>query len=355
MIAKIVKGSGFAGVLEYALQEEKGYLLESNLSNCTNAQDYSRKLASFNDLNSRVKKPVFHVAIAMEKTAKLDDETFKKIGNDFLKMYGFNKEGNGITPYVMIRHTDTDHQHIHIIANRIDTKGHCHNPGNDYKLTNDICRKLEKEYGFSVVKSHRNSVKTMQHEELNMRNRIHVEGKNMPNHRSNLVQKIDKCTSTIGGGKRPFASFVDELKKQGVSLHFNTSKDSSRINGISYSYVQDGEKVSYKGSALGKGYSWAHISKQIEFIPERDMKLLNQINKELEVPKADLHVVDKQSKDNWTSDTMEKSFTPDKEHDNISSQGMNVLDKLVSDKGPTNGTAYREEEPKNKKRRRPKL
>lgn len=354
MIAKVIKGSGFGGVLAYSLQEEKGYVIDSNLVNCKTAADYARKLASFKELNERVKKPVFHVAISLEKGTKIDDETFKKIGADFLKGYGFNQPDKGMTPFVMIRHTDTEHPHIHIIASRIDTQGHCHNPGNDYKLVNNICRELEKKYGFNVVQSTKPEIKTKQLEEINMRKRHVREGVKNTDHRGNLVAKIKPLMTGVGGGKRPFKSFVMELKKQGVELRFNTSKDFSRINGISYSYVENGEKVTYKGSALGKGFTWSEVSKKIDFVPERDIQLIKNINQGAElraqgdttkvgVPRAQSGME--------PGPRMAESGA-----DNRAEQELGKLaEDLIGGGGAGSGVEYREENRTPRRRKRPKL
>ncbi len=284
MIGKISKGTGFYGVLLYAMDEKKGHYLDSNLRtyNGINAKEFSKQLAQNNDRNSRVKKPVFHVAIALEKGAKVTNEEFKKIGEKYMRKFGFNPDFDpnnpekGITPYVMVRHTDTTHPHIHIIASRIDSKGYCNNPSNDYKLSNKICRGLEKEFGFRVVPTLGSDIKETKREEMRMRERFAKEGKKVPNYRRMFIAKIDKYTQPVGGGKRTFGSFVKELKKEGITVNLNTDKARTRINGISFSMVRNGETIRYKGSALGKGYTWNALSEKLDVDLRRDLATIQK-------------------------------------------------------------------------------
>lgn len=353
MIAKVKKGSGFRGSLEYSMEEGKGYVLESNIPHCSTPADYARKLAANNDLNSRVTKPVFHAAISIEKGVHLTDEKFKEIGNDFMKMYGFNKEGKGQVPFVMVRHTNTDHEHIHIIANRIDSKGYCHNPSNDFHLINKVCRELEKKHGLQVVNSTQNKVKETPRNEIKMRERLEKNGEILPNYRKDLINKIDKAIAPVGGGKRPFRSFVNELNKQGVDLLVNVSQTTGKISGISFAMDDNGHKVTYKGSALGKGYSFNGIIKNVEFIPERDNKLIlelaqgKNIKNQSEEDKVFIPSSNdaKGNKDVINNDSTNK-VEPDKSTDNV----IEGADHLLSSKGTNSGSGYKEELPNKKKR-----
>lgn len=55
--------------------------------------------------------------------------------------------------YVVVRHNDTEHDHIHIIANRVSMDGAVVSESNDYKRHEEIMRKLEKQYCLQQVVS----------------------------------------------------------------------------------------------------------------------------------------------------------------------------------------------------------
>ncbi len=53
--------------------------------------------------------------------------------------------------YVAILHRDTNHQHIHIVANRIGYDKRTVSDSNSYKKIADYCRKMELRYGLKRV------------------------------------------------------------------------------------------------------------------------------------------------------------------------------------------------------------
>ena len=53
--------------------------------------------------------------------------------------------------YVMVKHTDTDHEHIHIVANRIQLDGNVTSDSQDYKRQEAIMRQIERDYGLQPV------------------------------------------------------------------------------------------------------------------------------------------------------------------------------------------------------------
>ncbi len=348
MIAKVSKGSGFLGILQYVMKEEKGQFLSTNLNINKGIlpSEFAKRIASFKDLNPRVKKPVFHVAISLEKDAKIDDRTFNKLGNEFMNMYGFNAPGKGETPFVMVRHTDTDNPHIHIVASRIDSLGYAYNPSNDYKLINEISRKLEKEYGFKIVTTEQKKEKEIPRNELKMAERIRNEGGRYINNRKKLIDNIKPILESKEGKKIDFRFFIRELNKKGIAVQFNTDKEVTRINGISFSHNYKGKEIKYKGSALGKGYTWSAVLNRVEFKSE-DMNLVKEIQ-------------------NGNKDAIYSrellNFSMSKNYDITISQAESVDNSTIVDIVSTKPAKirfgsgqYREENNKKKKKRGPKL
>jgi len=279
MIGKISKGSGFKGGLEYVLDKNKGELIHTNMNCNQNIKSFAAELSSFKDLNIRVKKPVFHVSISLEKDTNIDNDTFVKIGERYMEKFGFyseddiesNDKKKGYTNMVMARHTDTEHPHIHIVANRINSRGYCNNPGNDFKLSNTICRELEKEFGFNIITNVSPDIKKEKSKEIKMRQRLKEEGKFTINYRRDMRISIDRALKPINNQKRSYKGFVDALKKEGVDILLNTDAKKTRVNGISFSMEYKGEKVKYKGSTLGKAYTWASISNKLYFDINKDI------------------------------------------------------------------------------------
>jgi hypothetical protein len=55
--------------------------------------------------------------------------------------------------YVAISHGDTQHEHLHIVANRIGFDGKTANDSNSYKRMANFCRQVKKSYQLKPVLS----------------------------------------------------------------------------------------------------------------------------------------------------------------------------------------------------------
>lgn len=281
MIAKISKGAGFEGCLRYNLDKEKGRVLASNLdlSKGASPSALAKEFRAFANLNERCENPVLHIPISFGKNDNPSDEQMKEAAIKFLQKFEMKMNGGvkpeGIRPFIIVRHTDTSHQHLHIITSRVNSEGKVLKDSNDYKEANKICRQLEKEMGFEEVPSvQKSGMKSLDLKEVNMEKRRKKENSSFLTPRKDLIGRIQEASKPVGGGKRTFASFISELKKEGVEVYLNTSADHSKINGISYSLEHDKQNRVFKGSALGKNFTWNKLLNDVDFNEKRDKDLV---------------------------------------------------------------------------------
>jgi len=146
MIAKISSGKSFIGVIQYnelKVEEKKGALLSQNkMPNYRNFQ--AAEFLRRNGQYSRVKKQVFHVSLSFseEDKAGLTDTKMKEIGNKYMEQMGMSNH-----PYLIYRHDDTDHPHMHIVASKIHPiSGKKVIEKNDRYKSKRITSELEKVY-----------------------------------------------------------------------------------------------------------------------------------------------------------------------------------------------------------------
>lgn len=83
-----------------------------------NLEKMSERLQRIANLNRRVEKPVWHQAFSFPIGEKVDTETMAEICQLFAQRFGM-----GNNQLVAFRHADKDHDHFHIIANRINLDG----------------------------------------------------------------------------------------------------------------------------------------------------------------------------------------------------------------------------------------
>ena len=145
MIAKAVKGKGFRGALEYDLTKEQGRVIDKNMAG-ENPRELAAEFGEIRKLRPNLGKAVLHVSLSAAPGEKLTDEQWREIGKRYMDGMGLEKN-----QFVITRHNDTEHEHIHILANRIRFDGSVTSDSQDYKRQEAIMRELERDYGLQRV------------------------------------------------------------------------------------------------------------------------------------------------------------------------------------------------------------
>jgi hypothetical protein len=165
MIGKVMVGKGFAGCISYCLEDKKiknrvnhdehlvknrAVILQHNL--CFG--DKKNLCGQFNDvrkLNPQQSRPVMHMTLSFAPGEILERPQLLEIVGECAKEFGF--ENN---QFFSVQHLDTEHQHIHIVANRISLEGRTNvTDSNNFKKMAGFCRKMEVKYGLVEVASPR--------------------------------------------------------------------------------------------------------------------------------------------------------------------------------------------------------
>ncbi len=92
-------------------------------------------------------KPVFHAALTFPHGEDPGDEKLKAIARDYLREIGMVG-----TQHVTVKHTDKEHLHLHIIANRVNNEGKTIGKGMIVDRGIDAARKLTQQYQLRVEK-----------------------------------------------------------------------------------------------------------------------------------------------------------------------------------------------------------
>jgi hypothetical protein len=254
MIGKQIKGASFRGVLNYMeakVNEGVGQLIDSNMMNTT-ARGLSKEFGFVRSLKPNLKNAVYHCSLSIRKTESLSDEKFIQLGQDYLREMKFHN-----SQYVIYRHYDRDHPHIHLIANRIDMEGKVVSDGRDYRRSEDAIRELEKKYGLSQVLDSKYSK-----ESSLSKGQIELYRRTGTIPAKKQIQIILRDTLSKA---KSIHDFEKNLAEYGVLIQYHKNNQ-EKIFGISFEL--NGQP--FKGSALGKAYSWKNINNQIHLHNERN-------------------------------------------------------------------------------------
>ncbi|SHN71605.1 relaxase/mobilization nuclease domain-containing protein [Desulfovibrio litoralis] len=243
MIAKLIKGKGFRGALEYDLQTQKGQILETNMAGQT-ARELAKEFGAIRALRPNLTKAVCHVSLSISPDEKLSDEQWKSVAKSYLKHMGFEK-----CQYVATKHTDTEHPHIHLVVNRIGIDGQVVSDSQDYQRQESLMRKLEQELNLKTVEPSREAKR----KSLTKGEVEHSVRTGEPSTRMLLQKIIDR---TLQNGLN-LETFTHKLEEQGVKTRLNQAS-TGFVSGISFSL----NEVALKGSDLGKNYTWNALQKR---------------------------------------------------------------------------------------------
>lgn len=119
-LAKACSGGG--ALANYILDEKKGYELDRNNVCGLNPKEIVEEYKMIQDLNQRATNKTFSLVLSPDvKDGKnLSDEQLKSMAQEYLTKLGIDPEKQ---QYVAFVHTEKEHKHIHIIANRVEPSG----------------------------------------------------------------------------------------------------------------------------------------------------------------------------------------------------------------------------------------
>lgn len=239
MVAKIVKGKGFKGVVSYVLDRAK----QTQLLAAEGVRHKSREsiIHSFSlqaGMNPKVTKPVGHVSLdfSVQDADKLLNTQMIRIAVDYMKQMGIVD-----TQCIIGRHYDKEHPHIHIVFNRVDNNGKTISDSNDRLRSEKICKQLTEKYGLYFAKGKENVKEYRLKEPDKTKYEIcHV-----------LQLATAKC--------RSWQELDKELKKDGIITAFRYNGSTDKVQGVKF--TKNG--YSFNGSKIDRECSYSKINSKL--------------------------------------------------------------------------------------------
>ena len=155
-------GSGFGGVVAYLAQgrreelelaaEAADRIAWTEIRNLPvdDPDQAAYWMRAWANQNPRVKKPVYHFGASLAPDEHLSREQWTMVAERLLERLGLEEH-----QAILALHTDRDHEHIHIVVNRVGIDGRAWKPDFDVLKAQDAARELERELGLRVVPTKR--------------------------------------------------------------------------------------------------------------------------------------------------------------------------------------------------------
>lgn len=258
-------GKSFKNRVDYILKDDHSFICSNMASDYNNVSDLTDEFKAVSSFRQDIKKPVFHAFLSLPKNEHLTDQQWEEIAKDYLKEMNIDIDKH---QYICVRHKDTDQDHIHIVANRIGLDGSVWLGQHSAFNTIAACERLEVKHGLTItqgLKGQKSEVSAPTKNEIEQALRTGEKPARI------VLQNALQAAMT---GKPDLETFVERLQAVGIEPRFNVASSTGNVAGVSFS-VGD---VAFKGSQLGKKYSWNTIKNKVIYDKNRDDELVRSFS-----------------------------------------------------------------------------
>lgn len=238
MMGDLKKRASFAKVVNYVNNPKKARLIDSKDVRLDDNATIARSMQGQADdkPGRKLKNPVYHISLdfAHEDTPKLTDALMVEIAREYMRRMGIVN-----TQYIVSRHTDKEHQHLHIVANRVDNDGNTISDRNDAIRNVAVCKALTREYGLHFSKG-----------KMNVK-RDRLRGKDKVKYQiyDAIKAALPRCNC--------WSDLCDRLAKQGIGVNFKYDRTEGKILGVSFTK----NEISFSGSQIDRSMSFYKLDK----------------------------------------------------------------------------------------------
>ncbi len=238
-MAKISKGCGFKGVLNYILDSQKETkVLDAEGVRLKNKDSVIQSFIAQAKLNPKLGKSVGHISLdfSAQDKSKVTDELMVKVAREYMQKMGIVN-----TQYIVARHHDKEHPHIHLCFNRVDNQCKTISDKNDRFRSEKICKELTEKYGLYFATGKENVKMHRLKEPDKTKYEIYQE----------LNKLLPKC--------KDWKQLISSLDKMNTGVQFKYKGKTDEKQGIIFS--KNG--YSFNGSKVDRMFSYSKIDYQL--------------------------------------------------------------------------------------------
>jgi hypothetical protein len=239
MIGKVITGKSFGGCIRYVVQKQDAVILDAA---GVRMQQHNQIINDFNlqrQFNPNLGKAVGHIALSWSENdaAKLNDEVMVNMAKEYMERMKIID-----TQYLIVKHQDKIHPHIHIVYNRVSNNGKTISDNFQKQRNVLVAKELTLKHGFYLS----NGKDTVNRKQLKGEDKIKYE----------LFDAIKLASKKVKN--------INELKlalsKQGITTHLKYKSGTTEVQGISFSKGD----YKFKGSEIDRSLSYAKLSQAIQ-------------------------------------------------------------------------------------------
>lgn len=244
---------------------------EADLTEMIKEFDQVETLRRFSIDSDKPIKPVFHAMLSLRPGESLTTPQWRQAVTKYMTDLGFDET----TQYVAVMHQDKDHQHVHIVANRIrlDDTFSMVKDSNERSVSMDSVSEIEDRFGLTKAPRPKDTWGvSITHAEL----QASIRDGDLPL-KHKMIAKIAGAIEATNAVDGDMFTFTRLLRKQRVYINL-TLNDEGQPKGISFEF--DGKHIS--GRQLKRSrLTWHKLITQegINYDPETISELQDEIER----------------------------------------------------------------------------
>lgn len=246
MIGKVIGGQSFAGTVGYVMKQDAG-VLDSEGITPPNVRDMVQDFHDQTLLNPRVKNIVGHISLSFSEQdkAKLTDKVMTETAREYMQKMGIDN-----TQYLIVRHHDAPHPHLHIVYNRVKNDSTTVPDSNIRYRNVAVCKELTEKYGlyYAPGKDH------VREHRLREPDRTKYEIYN------SIKAVLPNCKSWNDLGR--------ELAKREIGLEFKYKGGTGIKEGVRFSKGQ----YTFSGSKIDQKFSYSKLDNYFKTVQKVEQK-----------------------------------------------------------------------------------
>ncbi|SEN09511.1 Relaxase/Mobilisation nuclease domain-containing protein [Mucilaginibacter gossypiicola] len=234
MMGKPIIGKSFGGCIRYVVNKPEAKILSAEGVRMQNANAMIQDFNLQRKMRPGLGKAVGHLVLSWSKEdlLKLSDDIMVERAREYMEKVGVRN-----TQYVIVRHSDRDHPHLHIVYNRVDNNGKTISDKNNFAKNVKACKEITLKYGYHIG------------EGKDLVNRQALTGREKV--RYELYDAIKAGMKTATNWKQ----LEGQLARQGITIAYKFLSGTNEVQGISF----EKGNIKMKGSAIDRNLSFVRI------------------------------------------------------------------------------------------------
>lgn len=244
MMAKIRSGQGFAGLVDYAndIKNKETNIIASDGVDLTSNKSIVASFSLQAKSRPSLRNFVGHISLnfAPEDTPKLSDKLMADIAQEYLRRMSIVN-----TQYVVFRHHDKPHAHVHIVYNRVDNDGNAMVGDQGFRKSARITQALTREYGLAFGKGKKEV------------NRHRLKGKDAAKYR--IYDAVADAMKTC----RSMEALKAALAARGISMNIVHNAE-GKAKGVVFTC----NNISFAGYRIDRSMTYAKLCQSMGIVPD---------------------------------------------------------------------------------------